>query len=254
MGVFDDFGQPARSGELSIEFGIAVKHRSRFGQPPSSHERDRGRRSRPFAREIHGGDLRFRPLAVSFLQLRACRADTLGMATAATAVRACVPVAGRASSCPSRSRRATRVVPRASHDDEAPMDVPEDAFRDGQGHPVTPERKAALALGNLFTMAATRVILDQFTGTRHRSPVYYKMVRAVRGPDVAPPPPNPRAPLAPDLEPRKNPLPPTSHAPDFFLPRPRPARARARETGGLPERKPAEERQRVARQAHARAR
>jgi hypothetical protein len=41
---------------------------------------------------------------------------------------------------------------------------------------VTPERKAALALGNLFTMAATRVILDQFTGTRHRSPVYNKMV------------------------------------------------------------------------------
>jgi hypothetical protein len=98
------------------------------------------------------------------------------MATAATAVRACVPVAGRASSRLSRSRRATRIAPRASHDDEAPMDVPEDAFRDAQGHPVTPERKAALALGNLFTMAATRVILDQFTGTRHRSPVYHKMV------------------------------------------------------------------------------
>lgn len=98
------------------------------------------------------------------------------MATAATAVRTCFPVAGRASNRLSLSRRATRVAPRASHDDEAPMDVPEDAFRDAQGHPVTPERKAALALGNLFTMAATRVILDQFTGTRHRSPVYHKMV------------------------------------------------------------------------------
>ena len=41
---------------------------------------------------------------------------------------------------------------------------------------MTPERKAGVALGNLFTMAATRVILDQFTGTRHRSPVYYKIV------------------------------------------------------------------------------
>ena len=41
---------------------------------------------------------------------------------------------------------------------------------------MTPERKAALALHNLFTMAATRVILDQFTGSRHRSPVYNKMV------------------------------------------------------------------------------
>ena len=143
----------------------------------------------------------------------------------------------------------------AQDGDSEQMHVPEDAFKNELGHNISPERKAATALGNLFTMAATRVILDQFTGTRHRSPVYYKMVRAVRGPDVAPPPPTPRAPLAPDLEPRKNPVPPSSRAPDFFLPRPRPApRARARETGGLPERKPAEERQRVARQAHARAR
>ena len=140
----------------------------------------------------------------------------------------------------------------AQDGDSEQMHVPEDAFKNEMGHNISPERKAATALGNLFTMAATRVILDQFTGTRHRSPVYYKMVRAVRGPDVAPPPPNPRAPLAPDLEPRKNPVPPNSRPPDFFLPRPRPARARV--TGGLPERKPAEERQRVARQAHARAR
>ena len=111
----------------------------------------------------------------------------------------------------------------AQDGDSEQMHVPEDAFKNELGHNISPERKAATALGNLFTMAATRVILDQFTGTRHRSPVYYKMVRAVRGPDVAPPPPTPRAPLAPDLEPRKNPVPPTSRAPDFFLPRPRPA-------------------------------
>lgn len=43
------------------------------------------------------------------------------------------------------------------------MHVPADAFKDEGGHSVSPERKAATALGNLFTMAATRVILDQFT-------------------------------------------------------------------------------------------
>ena len=124
----------------------------------------------------------------------------------------------------------------AQDGDSEQMHVPEDAFKNELGHNISPERKAATALGNLFTMAATRVILDQFTGTRHRSPVYYKMVRAVRGPDVAPPPPTPRAPLAPDLEPRKNPVPPSSRAPDFFLPRPRPApRALAKQVDFLSE-------------------
>ena len=130
----------------------------------------------------------------------------------------------------------------AQDGDSEQMHVPEDAFKNEMGHNISPERKAATALGNLFTMAATRVILDQFTGTRHRSPVYYKMVRAVRGPDVAPPPPPP-APRRARPRTAKEPRPPA--APDFFL---------ARDTGGLPERKPAEERQRVARQAHARAR
>jgi hypothetical protein len=59
------------------------------------------------------------------------------------------------------------------------MVVPADAFKSEAGHNLTPERKAGTALGNLFTMAATRVILDQFTGSRHRSPVYYKMAGAV---------------------------------------------------------------------------
>ena len=85
-----------------------------------------------------------------------------------------------------RARRGARRArprgpPRASasgDDGMEPMSVPEDAFQDARVHNITPERKAAVALGNLFTMAATRVILDQFTGTRHRSPVYNKMVRA----------------------------------------------------------------------------
>lgn len=65
----------------------------------------------------------------------------------------------------------------AQDGDSEEMHVPEDAFKNELGHNISPERKAATALGNLFTMASTRVILDQFTGTRHRSPVYHKMVR-----------------------------------------------------------------------------
>jgi len=141
----------------------------------------------------------------------------------------------------------------AQDGDSEQMHVPEDAFKNELGHNISPERKAATALGNLFTMAATRVILDQFTGTRHRSPVYYKMVRAVRGPDVAPPPPNPPAPRSrpPSNRERTNPVPPAARGPDFFS---HSRHTRAPDAGGLPERKPAEERQRVARQAHARAR
>ena len=106
------------------------------------------------------------------------RHTTTAMATVASLshqLRAPVSARGRA-----RPARVARVAirTRASTGDEAPMEVPEDAFKDENGHNVTPERKAAVALGNLFTMAATRVILDQFTGTRHRSPVYNKMVRA----------------------------------------------------------------------------
>lgn len=41
---------------------------------------------------------------------------------------------------------------------------------------LTPEEKASKALVNLFTMAATRVILDQMSGTRHRSPMFNKIV------------------------------------------------------------------------------
>ena len=94
-----------------------------------------------------------------------------------------VPAARSLARAPPRARRARPRVrpPRASasgDDEREPMSVPEDAFQDARGHNITPERKAAVALGNLFTMAATRVILDQFTGTRHRSPVYNKMVRA----------------------------------------------------------------------------
>ena len=89
------------------------------------------------------------------------------------------PLLSRGGARPARVARVA-IRTRASTGDEAPMEVPEDAFKDEYGHNVTPERKAAVALGNLFTMAATRVILDQFTGTRHRSPVYNKMVRALR--------------------------------------------------------------------------
>jgi hypothetical protein len=71
----------------------------------------------------------------------------------------------------------TRAMNSDDVDEPETFVVPPDAFVDATtGESMTPERKAGVALGNLFTMAATRVILDQFTGTRHRSPVYYKMV------------------------------------------------------------------------------
>ena len=41
---------------------------------------------------------------------------------------------------------------------------------------LSPENKASRALVNLFTMAATRVVLDQMSGTRHRSPMFNKIV------------------------------------------------------------------------------
>ena len=110
-----------------------------------------------------------------------------------------VPTAcrSRPSSFPTSQVRAS--YGDAQDGDSEQMHVPEDAFKNEMGHNISPERKAATALENLFTMGRDGVILDQFTGTGHRSPVYYKMVRAVRGHDVAPPPPppTPRAPLAP---------------------------------------------------------
>lgn len=41
---------------------------------------------------------------------------------------------------------------------------------------MTPETRAARALTNLLTMAAVRVLLDQMTGTRHRSPMAPKLI------------------------------------------------------------------------------
>ena len=43
----------------------------------------------------------------------------------------------------------------AQDGDSEQMHVPEDASNE-LGHNISPERKAATALGNLFTMAATR--------------------------------------------------------------------------------------------------
>ena len=40
----------------------------------------------------------------------------------------------------------------------------------------TPEKKAASSLVTLMTMAACRVVLDQWCGSRHRSPMYNKLI------------------------------------------------------------------------------
>ena len=41
---------------------------------------------------------------------------------------------------------------------------------------LTPPRKAAKALADLLTMSAVRVVLDQMSGTRHRSPMAPKLI------------------------------------------------------------------------------
>ena len=57
-------------------------------------------------------------------------------------------------------------------DDAEPFLVPANLFPGFS----TPEKKAANSLITLMTMAATRVVLDQWCGTRHRSPMYNKLI------------------------------------------------------------------------------
>ena len=56
--------------------------------------------------------------------------------------------------------------------DEKVLRVPSNLF---PGFP-SPEKKAASSLVTLMTMAACRVVLDQWCGTRHRSPMYNKLI------------------------------------------------------------------------------
>jgi len=42
---------------------------------------------------------------------------------------------------------------------------------------ISPEEKAANALVNLFTFVSIRIVLEQMSGTRHRSPVYTKITK-----------------------------------------------------------------------------
>ena len=70
--------------------------------------------------------------------------------------------------------RATARVPRRKYSSSTRARASKFPAVDFDG--LTPEDKAARALVNLFTMAATRVILDQMSGTRHRSPMFNKIV------------------------------------------------------------------------------
>ena len=92
------------------------------------------------------------------------------------------PTDASSSSSSSSSRLNRHAFVRASsssrNDDEEssqntePLRVPANLF---PGFP-TPEKKAANSIITLMTMAATRVVLDQWCGTRHRSPMYNKLI------------------------------------------------------------------------------
>mmetsp|Transcript_30247 Transcript_30247/g.58134 ORF Transcript_30247/g.58134 Transcript_30247/m.58134 type:complete len:212 (-) Transcript_30247:139-774(-) len=45
---------------------------------------------------------------------------------------------------------------------------------------VTPETRAANSLKTLFTMVAVGIVLDQMTGSRHRQPIYYDVVKYLK--------------------------------------------------------------------------
>lgn len=70
---------------------------------------------------------------------------------------------------PSRAKRA-----RAAADDDDALGADFFATVDFDG--LTPPRKAAKALADLLTMSAVRVVLDQMSGTRHRSPMAPKLI------------------------------------------------------------------------------
>jgi len=56
--------------------------------------------------------------------------------------------------------------------------IPKTCF---QGHQeLSPEQKASKALVTLMTMAAARVVLDQWCGSRHRSPMYDRLIEYVQ--------------------------------------------------------------------------
>lgn len=58
------------------------------------------------------------------------------------------------------------------NENEKVLRVPSNLF---PGFP-SPEKKAASSLVTLMTMAACRVVLDQWCGSRHRSPMYNKLI------------------------------------------------------------------------------
>ena len=59
-----------------------------------------------------------------------------------------------------------------NNDENEKLRVPSNLF---PGFP-SPEKKAASSLVTLMTMAACRVVLDQWCGSRHRSPMYNKLI------------------------------------------------------------------------------
>ena len=84
---------------------------------------------------------------------------------------------GRAHACVNRARsRITRArtIARASGDDVD--DAARARFASVNFHGVSPEDKASAALCDLLTMSAVRVVIDQMSGSRHRSPMAPKLI------------------------------------------------------------------------------
>jgi hypothetical protein len=73
-----------------------------------------------------------------------------------------------------RARRVHGVVVVNANENENDFD--REHFSSVRFDGMTPETRAARALTNLLTMAAVRVLLDQMTGTRHRSPMAPKLI------------------------------------------------------------------------------
>jgi hypothetical protein len=90
-----------------------------------------------------------------------------------------------ATHCPSLSSSSSRLHRQTSIRASSSSDSPDGYDEDGEKLVVppnlfpgfeTPEKKAASSLVTLMTMAACRVVLDQWCGSRHRSPMYNKLI------------------------------------------------------------------------------
>ena len=94
------------------------------------------------------------------------------MRAVAAASAAAASTSGRVARARARARASPRA--RAAADDDDALGADFFATVDFDG--LTPPRKAAKAFADLLTISAVRVVLDQMSGTRHRSPMAPKLI------------------------------------------------------------------------------